>query len=88
MINFLKWYKRDIKINCKGKFYTEECYFLRTKPAIFDCGSLLNEKVPCFEELQNRKEHVEHREDAGMLHSQENGQTDVSVSISETEISL
>lgn len=55
---------------------------------IFDCGSLLKETVPCFEELQNRKEHVEHGEDAGMLHSQENGQTDVSVSISETEISL
>lgn len=55
---------------------------------IFDCGNLLNEKAPCFEELQNRKEHEEHGEDAGMLHSQENGQTDVSISISETEISL
>lgn len=80
MINYLKWYKRDIKINCKGKFYTKECYFLRTEPVTLDCGSLLKETVPCFEEPQDQKEHIECEENAGMLHGQENGQTN------ETEI--
>lgn len=44
---------------------------------VFDCGSLLKETVPCFEELQNQKEHAEHGDDAGMVHGQENGQTDL-----------
>lgn len=44
---------------------------------IFDCGSLLKETVPCFEELQNQKHHVEHGESMGTLHGQENGQTEV-----------
>lgn len=42
------------------------------KSMVYDCGSLLKESVSCFEEL-----HVEHGEDAGMLHGQENGQADV-----------
>lgn len=31
----------------------------------------------CLEELQMQKEHVHHGEDAGMLHRQENQQTDL-----------
>lgn len=42
-----------------------------------DCGSLLKEMVPCFEEPQDQKEHTECGENAGILHCQENGQTDV-----------
>lgn len=44
---------------------------------IFDCDHLLNEMVHFFSRTENQKEHVECGEDAGMLHGQENGQTDV-----------
>lgn len=56
MIKYLKWYKRDIKINCREKFHTKGCYFLRTNSTIFDCDSLLKEMVQLFfEELGIRK---------------------------------
>lgn len=44
---------------------------------IFDCGRLLKETVACFKELQNQKEPIDHGEDDGILHGQENGHTDV-----------
>lgn len=48
MIKYLKWYKRDIKINCREKFHTKGCYFFRTNSMIFDCDSLLKEMVQSF----------------------------------------
>lgn len=48
MIKHLKWYKRDIKINCREKFHTKGCYFFRTNSTIFNCDSLLKEMVHFF----------------------------------------
>lgn len=69
--------KKGHKKNCRGKFQTKGWYFLRTNSMIFDCDSLLNEIVHFFSGTENQKEHIECGENAGMLHSQENGQTDV-----------
>lgn len=72
MINYLEWYKRDIKINRKRKSYTLEYISWEQESVVFLDGS-----SSCLEELQIQKAHAHRGEDAGMLHRQENQETDL-----------